>query len=96
MRNLVSHLTLGVLSRRERIQRSVKYPWIAEPLSRIITGMYRQPQNEIYVLSPHDHHGALLSSEDWRDLLDANSRKHDTVHRVYLLIDAPQQLNTWK
>lgn len=96
VRNLVSHLSLGVLSRRERLQRNVKSPIIAEALARIKTGMYRQSQNEIYVLSPHDHESELVQSDDWRELIDSNSRKHDTVHRVYLLIDAPQKINTWK
>lgn len=86
--HLASHIEHGVLSRRERF---------GEIWGRILSGMFRQPQSEIYVASPKDYfqknnttHASLKDFLDWFD------REHESAHRVYLEIFAPQHIDSYK
>lgn len=90
IRNLISHLQCGVLSRRERY---------GEILGRVSSGMFRQPQSDIYIASPKDfgiQRPIDVTSEDLLDFLDWFDREHESAHRVYLAISCPTDLDRYK
>lgn len=88
--HLESHLKNGVLSRRERY---------GEFLWRVLSGMFRQPQDDIYIASPQDYTKeiwSLLSPDDIRSFLNWFDREHEAAHRVYLELSCPVQMDRYK
>ena len=90
IRHLKSHLQNGVLSRRERY---------GEFLWKILSGMFRQPQNDIYIASPLDYEQGNLdiwSPEGIKKFLDWFDREHEAAHRVYLTLSSPVEMDRYK
>lgn len=57
--------------------------------------MFKQKQCDIYVASPLDYPGNLDEIR-LREFLDWFDAEHEAAHRAYLILNAPQSIDSYK